>query len=97
MTDPFEVLGLTTGADDDEIRQRYLDLVRQFPPERSPEKFAEVKQAYDRLRDLDTRLRYRLFEAGKKENLHSLIEEISCRNSRRRIALETLLSMTRKP
>ena len=67
MSDPYEVLGLPPDSDDETIRRRYLELVRQFSPEHHPEKFAAVRAAYESLRDLDTRLRHRLFEAGKKE------------------------------
>ena len=65
MTDPYAVLGLPPDSDDEAIRRRYLELVRQFSPEHHPEKFAAIRAAYEQLRDLNTRLRYRLFEAGK--------------------------------
>ena len=91
MSDPYEVLGLSADCDDDTIRRRYLELVRQFPPERSPEKFAAIRQAYESTRDLNTRLRYRAFEAGKKETVEALIQELACRSPRRRVPLETLL------
>jgi curved DNA-binding protein CbpA len=97
VTDPYAVLGLPADSDDETIRRRYLELVRQFSPERHPEKFAAVRQAYESLRDLDTRLRYRLFEAGKHESIDALIEELTCRSSRRRISLEALLAIAGKP
>src|SRR5438128_11109359 len=96
MLDPYEVLGLSADSDDETIRRRYLELVRQFPPERNAEKFAAIRQAYESLRDLDTRLRYRLFEAGKKETVDALIEEITCGTPRRRLPLETLLAMVKR-
>ena len=92
MLDPYATLGLPADSDDDAIRRRYLELVRQHPPERQPEKFAAIRKAYESLRDLDTRLRYRLFEAGKNENLDLLIEEIACQNSRPRVSLDKLLA-----
>ena len=98
MNDPYQVLGLPPGSDDEAIRRRYLVLVRQFPPERHPDRFAAVRQAYESLRDLNTRLRYRLFEAGRNDSVDAIIEELSCRTTRRRLSLETLLSTTgRKP
>ena len=92
MTDPYEVLGLSTDSDDEAIRRRYLELVRQFPPERNPEKFAAVRAAYENLKDVATRLRRRVFEAGQKETVDALIEELECRSQRRRLSLQTLLS-----
>src|SRR5205814_9450322 len=91
MSDPYEVLGISADSDDDAIRRRYLELVRQYPPERAPEKFAAVRQAYESLRDLNTRLRYRLFEAGKKESIEGILQELACRTTRRRVSLEMLL------
>jgi curved DNA-binding protein CbpA len=96
MTDPYAVLGLPADSDDDTIRRRYLELVRQFSPEQHPEKFAAIRRAYENLKDLNTRLRYRLFEAGKNESVDAIIEEIACRTSRRRLSLEMLLSLVKR-
>src|SRR5262249_75463 len=97
MTDPYAVLGLPPDSDDEAIRRRYLELVRQFSPERHPDRFAAIRAAYESLKDLDTRLRYRLFEAGKQESVEALIEEIKCRSPRRRLSLDTLLATLKKP
>jgi curved DNA-binding protein CbpA len=97
MTDPYAVLGLPPDSDDEAIRHRYLELVRQFSPEHHPEKFAAIRAAYESLRDLNTRLRYRLFEAGKNESVEAIIEEITCRTPRRRMSLQALLAVTLKP
>ena len=56
MRDPFTVLGVTDEADDAEIRRRYLALVREFPPDRAPERFQELRAAYDALSDERKRL-----------------------------------------
>ena len=45
MNDPYEVLELTPDADETEIRQRYLELVRAIPPDRAPERFAAIHAA----------------------------------------------------
>jgi curved DNA-binding protein CbpA len=97
MADPYEVLGLPGDADDEAIRTRYLELVRQYSPEHHPERFAAVRAAYESLRDLDTRLRHRLFEAGKRETVETILEEIECRSPRRRMSLTTLLSTVSRP
>ena len=92
MTDPYAVLRLPADSDDAAIRRRYLELVRQYSPEHHPGKFAAIRQAYETLRDADTRLRHRLFEAGKRESLDAIIEEVACRSPRRRLSLPTLLA-----
>lgn len=65
MKDPYEVLGINITDSDDTIRKKYLALVRQFSPDRAPEKFAEIRSAYESLRDPVIRVE-RLF-AGNKE------------------------------
>ena len=47
MNDPFAVLDLPEDADDDAIQKRYLALVRRHSPEREPERFAELRAAYE--------------------------------------------------
>ncbi len=49
--DPFTILGVAIDASESEIRARYLELVKQFPPEREPAKFREVQAAFQAARD----------------------------------------------
>src|ERR1700756_2857898 len=97
MADPFSVLGLPSDSDDEAIRRRYLELVRQFTPEHHPERFAAVRAAYEQLRDLNTRLRYRLFEGRKKDALDAILEGLLFWGARRRVSLQALLEAVRKP
>jgi curved DNA-binding protein CbpA len=97
VTDPYAVLDLPDDSDDETIRRRYLELVRQYSPEHHPERFAAIRAAYESLRDLDTRLRHRLFEAGRKDSVDALVEELTCRSLRRRTSLRELLASLRQP
>jgi curved DNA-binding protein CbpA len=65
MRDPFTVLGVADDADDAEIRQRYLTLVREFPPDRAPERFQELRAAYDALSDERKRLETKLLQTNE--------------------------------
>jgi curved DNA-binding protein CbpA len=93
----YDVLGLPPDADDAAVRRRYLELTKQFPPEQHPERFAAVRAAYERLKDLDARTRYRLFEVGADDSLEAIIEEAACRTPRRRFKLTELLAATAPP
>jgi curved DNA-binding protein CbpA len=93
--DPYQTLGLAPDADDAAVRARYLELVRRHPPEQAPERFAAVRAAYERVRDRDARLRYRLFEAGRGPTIDGLIEEAVCRTRRHRVPLAELLASHR--
>lgn len=92
MNDPYAELGVPVGADDEAVRRRYLELVRQFPPEQHPERFAAIRAAYERLKDLDSRARLRLFEQGRHDSIDALIEEIGCQTPRPRFHLKDLLA-----
>ena len=43
------LLRVDRNADIDQVRQAYLRLVRRYPPEHFPDKFARIKQAYEQL------------------------------------------------
>lgn len=58
---PYDVLGIDPPADDAAVRARYLELVREFPPEQHPERFAEINRAYAMIQDDEQRLRHTLF------------------------------------
>ncbi len=53
---PYLVLGLQPHATAAEIKQAYFALVRTYPPEREPERFKQIRAAYERLRDPKSRL-----------------------------------------
>ena len=45
----YQILGLDENAKDQEIRNRYLELVRKFTPEQHPEGFIRITKAYEAL------------------------------------------------
>jgi len=96
MADPYTVLGLALDSTDEAIRRRYLQLVRTYTPERAPERFAAIREAYDKLRDPSSRLRYRVFEAGKDDTLEAIIADARARLPRRRVPVSELLALGRR-
>lgn len=64
MNDPFTVLGVGEDAGDDQIKQRYLALVRAFPPDREPERFQAYRAAYEAVRDQRKRLKTKLLRTS---------------------------------
>jgi curved DNA-binding protein CbpA len=73
--DPIEVLGISQNATDEQIRAAYLLKVREHPPDRAPEQFEKVRDAYEILRDPRRRVRHRLFSVDPRAPLASLFTD----------------------
>jgi curved DNA-binding protein len=61
--DYYEILGVTRGSDADEVKRAYRKMARKYHPDVSKEKnaedkFKEVQEAYEVLRDADKRAAY---------------------------------------
>ena len=94
--DPYGILGLPAHEDvtDEAVRQRYLQLLREYPPEQQPVKFAAIRAAYEKIRTLPARAKYRLFEAGSEDTLDQILEEVVCAMPRPRPTLMQLIDAT---
>src|SRR4051812_7746446 len=73
--DYYEVLGVTKGSPQDEIKKAYRKVAMQYHPDRNPgdkgaeEKFKEAAEAYEVLSDADKRAQYDRFgHAGVSGN-----------------------------
>jgi hypothetical protein len=60
--DPFAILGVSESADDTAIKPRYLALVRAHPPDREPDRFQEIRRAYELIRSKRGRLEVQLLQ-----------------------------------
>ena len=49
MGKDHEILGVSVDAEQRDIKKAYFKLVRQFSPEKDPERFQEIRGAYERL------------------------------------------------
>src|SRR3954447_5402350 len=98
MSDPFEVLGLSPDADEEATRRRYLELVREFSPDRAPERFAAIRAAYDEVRDPARRLEAQLFETDTGDSLDAIAADLRARLTEpRRLSLDVLLGLADLP
>ena len=57
MTDPYQILGVTPNASDDEVKKAYRNLCRKYHPDKNPgnqaaeDMFKIVQEAYDTIMD----------------------------------------------
>jgi curved DNA-binding protein CbpA len=60
-TDPYQILGIEPESTGEQIRAAYLRKIQQYPPERHPEEFECIRDAYSELSDPRERTRKLLF------------------------------------
>lgn len=94
--DPYQTLGAAPDASEEAIRRRYLELVRRHPPDTDPERFNEIHQAYDQLRNPAARLEKLLFLPDRSETLEGVLAHVRRRMRGARIPTKTLLSLAKK-
>lgn len=80
---PYEVLGVDVDAKPEAIRSAYLDQVRRHPPDRAPEAFCRIREAYEQLDDPTKRAKLRLFGTPGIKSLEDLAQALG--QERRRV------------
>ena len=56
----YRTLNLSVDADDDAVRQAYLEAIRKHPPEREPEAFRRITQAHETLETEENRVAHEI-------------------------------------
>lgn len=70
----WRVLGISIHASEEEVRSAYMKKVKEHPPDRAPEEFERIRDAYEILRDPRRRMRDLLLSADPEAPLVSLVE-----------------------
>jgi curved DNA-binding protein CbpA len=94
VNNPFETLGLSASATDAEIRARYLALVREHPPEKSPDKFAQIRDAYAEVTDAKQRFKRALF-VPPNDSFDAILADFQQARQHQRIPTRDLLALGR--
>ena len=90
----YWVLGLSPAASQEEIRQRYLQLIRTHPPSRNPERFQQITAAYEALKDVRSRVESAIFGMAQYGDFElALAALVQARPAERKTpGLQTLLA-----
>jgi curved DNA-binding protein CbpA len=82
MGDWYEVLGTTSKADDEQIKSAFRNLAKTFQPDlnagdkKAEERFKEVKQAYEVLRNPEARAIYDIYLAKKRSGARQRLRKV---------------------
>jgi curved DNA-binding protein CbpA len=93
VLNPYQALGITPATSEAETRTKYLGLIREFTPEQHPERFAEIRQAFELVGTLSARADYHLYGFTRSVTLDDVIKELKCRTPVR-VKLDQLSSIT---
>ncbi len=89
MKTPYEILGISKDCNDKIVKQGYLFMVKQFPPERFPEDFQRIRHAYEKIKTEKDRTTLELFDTTLPEP-EELIQELTKVSSKNRPDEQTL-------
>ena len=90
----YLTLGLSPAASGEEIRRRYLELVRAHPPSREPENSQRIIVAYEALKDDRSRVENALFGIARYGDFELALDALVQARPQRRSTpgLRTLLA-----
>ncbi|MBP7637640.1 MAG: hypothetical protein KBA18_07170 [Kiritimatiellae bacterium] len=94
---PYLVLDVPETATDDDVRRAYLQKIRDFPPERTPDEFQRVCDAYALIRTEQDRARLRLFGMPKTSSgtkLADLVPEEGKADKRYNVGVNSWIEAT---
>jgi curved DNA-binding protein CbpA len=64
---PFEILGVPVDASQEQIRQAYFVLVAKHPPDKDPEGFRRIREAFESARSPEKRFHMKYFGSDSRE------------------------------
>jgi curved DNA-binding protein CbpA len=68
-----QLLGVAVDASDEALRAAYIENIRRHPPDRDPESFERIRDAYDQLRDPSVRAKKILEGPNPADRLENLV------------------------
>ena len=89
----YILLGVNPDASDETIRDRYLHLVKCYPPEKDPVRFQEIDSAYQSVKDIRRRLESRYLIPNNSPDVEAYLMKLikTVHRKRRRATLQELI------
>lgn len=89
----YLTLGLEENATDEHIRARYLELIKTHSPERDAQRFQDINQAYEAIKDRRARIYSRIFTGRNIGDVEAALVYLAraCRPKPKRVGLQELL------
>ncbi len=92
MKNPYEVLQILPSANDSQIKESYVRKVKEYPPERFPEEFKKIREAYEAISTPRNRVTYKLFHL-EEPDVQGLAKNLLSGGERKRIPPRRLIEM----
>lgn len=77
MKTPYQILEINPEASDAEIKQAYLQKVKDNPPDTNQQQFQAIHNAYTSIKDIKSRISYDLFTLPVA-NFDEVIDQVLC-------------------
>jgi len=89
----YYTLGLSPDCTEEELRKRYLELVRQYPPEKHAEKFSRIHEAYEKLKNPLESMSEMVFSLDLDDSIDRIIADVLDDVRHERLPTQVLLKM----
>jgi len=76
LTVHYHTLGLSPDCTEADLRKRYLELVRRYPPESHPDKFSRIHDAYQFLKNPLDAIPEMLFSFAAEDSIDRIIADV---------------------
>ena len=75
VTRAVALLGVDFDADEQALHNAYVQQIKVHPPDKEPQRFEQLRDAYQLLRDPLERARHRLFDVDPQAPFPSLLDD----------------------
>lgn len=95
----YEVLGVSSDADRQTVKQAYFEKIKRFPPDKAPEEFKKIRKAYETVlkkakvrRPAQKGLQKMMYQGVSDYNPKEMIQEL--RQDQSKLSIPKLVRLT---